>query len=243
MALFTIADLHLSLAVPKKMDVFGHRWQGYTEKIEKRWRAVVGGGDTVVIPGDVSWAMRLDEAKDDFLFLDSLPGEKIVGKGNHDLWWTSVSKMESYLSSIGVRTVRFLHNNAYAAEGAVIAGTRGWFPEERLMTSKTLADADFEKLSSREAIRLRASLDAAVKERQRIGGDPLPIFAFLHFPPAFEGFRVGEMVSLLREYGVSRCFFGHVHGNYTVPGTTETDGVPMTLVSADFLDFTPLRVL
>ena len=239
MAIFSIADLHLSLSTPKPMDVFGNRWQGYTEKIEKNWRAVVKDGDTVVIPGDVSWAMRLFETEADFRFIDSLPGEKIIGKGNHDLWWTSVSKMESFLGDAGIRSIRFLHNNAYLVEGVVIAGTRGWFPEERLMTSKTLADADFEKLVEREAIRLRASLCAGVKLREEAGLPDAPIFVYLHFPPVFEDYKVTRMIDLMREYGVTRCFFGHIHGVFTVPASFVEDGIVMSLISADFLNFVP----
>ncbi len=239
MSVFTIADLHLSLSTPKPMDVFGSRWQGYTEKIEKNWRAVVKDSDTVVIPGDVSWAMRLPEAEADFRFIDSLPGEKIVGKGNHDLWWTTVSKMESFLSNSGITSIKFLYNNAYLRDGAVIAGTRGWFPEERLMTSKTLADADFGKLVEREKIRLRASLEAGDKLRREAGAPDAPIFAYLHFPPLFEGFRVDGMMDLLFEFGVQKCFFGHIHGNYAPPATVEEDGISLSLISADYLNFIP----
>ncbi|MBQ6263153.1 MAG: metallophosphoesterase [Clostridia bacterium] len=239
MSVWSIADLHLSLCTPKPMDVFGNRWQGYTEKIGKNWRAVVKDGDTVVIPGDVSWAMRLPEAEADFRFIDSLPGEKIVGKGNHDLWWTTVSKMESFLSDAGIRSIKFLYNNAYLRDGAVIAGTRGWFPEERLMTSSALADADFKKLVEREQIRLRASLEAGDNLRREAGLPDAPIFVYLHFPPLFEGFRVDGMMDLLFEFGVKKCFFGHIHGNYSVTPTVEEGGISLSLVSSDFLNFTP----
>ncbi len=221
------------------MDVFGSRWQGYTEKIEKNWRAVVKDGDTVVIPGDVSWAMRLTEAEADFRFIDSLPGEKIVGKGNHDLWWTTASKMEAFLSDAGITSIKFLYNNAYLRDGVVIAGTRGWFPEERLMTSKTLADADFKKLVGREEIRLRASLEAADKLRREAGVPGAPIFVYLHFPPLFEGFRVDGMMKVLSDFGVTKCFFGHIHANYSVPPAVEEDGVSLSIISADYLNFVP----
>ena len=239
MAIFSIADLHLSGAVPKSMEVFGSRWQGYVEKIEKNWRAAVGGGDTVVIPGDVSWAMRLPEAEEDFRFIDSLPGEKLVGKGNHDLGWTTVSKMEKYLDSIGVGSVRFLHNNAYLVEGKVVCGTRGWFPEERLMKSPALADADFEKLSAREAIRLRASLAEGDRLRKEAGVPDAPIFVYLHFPPAFEGVKCDAILEAMAEYGVERCFFGHMHINYSHSSVETVDGIAMTLISADNLSFIP----
>ncbi len=221
------------------MEVFGSRWRDYVEKIEKNWRAAVGADDVVVIPGDVSWAMRLPEAEEDFRFIDSLPGTKIVGKGNHDLWWTTVSKMEGFLASIGVRSIKFLYNNAYLVGGTVVCGTRGWFPEERLMKSKTLDDADFDKLTKREAIRLRESLRCGVRLREEAGMPSAPIYVYLHFPPAFGGIKCPAILDTMREFGVKRCFFGHVHGNYSVPGTETVDGIALSLISADYLSFIP----
>lgn len=240
MALFSISDLHLSLATPKPMDVFGHRWQGYTEKLRQRWCAVVSDKDTVVIPGDVSWAMKLHEAEADLKFIDSLPGKKIIGKGNHDYWWSTLGKMNAFLEKIGVTTISFLHNNAYIAEEHIICGTRGWFLEERL---QNINDADYTLVAAREASRLKAGLDEAMKLRETEEGQGLPIIAYLHFPPVFGDFVCEEMVSLMKEYGVSHCFYGHIHGKYDVPKTTVYDSIPMTIISADYLDFIPYLTL
>ena len=236
MALFSISDLHLSLATPKPMDVFGHRWQGYTEKIQKNWCAVVTEKDTVVIPGDVSWAMKLHEAEADLKFIDSLPGRKIIGKGNHDYWWSTLGKMSAFLNEIGVTSISFLHNNAYIADGHIICGTRGWFIEERL---QNINDADYALVAAREAARLKAGLEAAKSLSETPEGEGLPIIVYLHFPPVFGDFVCEEFVSLMKEYGVSHCYYGHIHGKYDIPKTVVHDGIPMTIISADYLSFIP----
>ena len=242
MALFAIADLHLSGAVEKSMEVFGSRWAGYTEKLEKNWRAVVKDSDTVVIPGDVSWAMRLGEAAPDLHLIDSLPGTKIIGKGNHDLWWTTLSKMEDLLDSEGITTIRFLRNNAFYVEGRIVVGTRGWFPDQKSQNAKTAGEADFEKISKREAARLRQSLDAGVALREAEGDPDAEILVFFHFPPAFADFQSREMLQTLKEYGVKRCFYGHVHNVYDAPRTDVRDSVSLSIISADYLNFTPLLI-
>lgn len=239
MAVYTIADLHLSHAVDKPMDKFGHRWTGYTEKIEKRWRALVSDNDTVVVPGDISWAMTLDEAADDFRFIESLPGKKIIGKGNHDFWWTTVSKMRKFLSDIGVTSVDFLQNNAFISDGKVICGTRGWFIDEKLQATQN--PTDYDKLIAREAGRLELSLKEGERLRDGIGED-MPIMVFMHFPPVFGDFVVHELVGVMKSHGVRECFFGHIHGRYSIPQTIEYEGIKITLISADFIDFYPQKV-
>ncbi len=235
MAIYSISDLHLSLATPKPMDVFGHRWQGYMEKLEKMWRAVVTDKDTVVVPGDISWAMRLDEALTDLRFIDSLPGKKLIGKGNHDYWWQTLTKMRSFLSSEGIDSIDFLFNNAYAVDGHIICGARGWFIEERLQSAK---EADWALVAAREASRLKTSLEAA-KVLQVGEAEDFPILVYLHFPVIFGDFVCEEMLDLLKEYGVKECFYGHIHGNYGVPAVTELYGIKHTIISADYLNFIP----
>ena len=234
MALFSISDLHLSLSTTKPMDIFGHRWQGYMGKLEKNWRSVVKDTDTVVIPGDISWAMKLHEAERDLRFLDSLPGHKIIGKGNHDYWWTTVGKMKSAFESWGITTIDFLHNNAYSAEGFIICGSRGWFLEERL---QNIDDADHATVSAREVLRLKASLDEGIKLKEAEGDKP--ILVYLHFPPVFGDFVCREITELLKEYQVAECFYGHLHGNYNLPKSFDFEGVKMTIIAADHLDFIP----
>ena len=165
MSLFVMADLHLSSDRSKSMEVFGARWADYTEKIRKNWCAAIKSGDTVIVPGDVSWGLRLEDTAEDFRFLDSLPGEKLIGKGNHDFWWSTQRKTEQFWDSIGVGGLRLLSNNAYLREGVLIAGTRGWFLDEE--QQRTVGEVDYAKIINREVIRLRMSLNAAKKYAKR----------------------------------------------------------------------------
>lgn len=236
MALYAMADTHLSGSVPKSMEIFGRRWVGYTDKIEKRWRALVTEGDTVVIPGDVSWATSLDEAAEDFRFLAALPGKKLIGKGNHDFWWTTVKKLHEFLDSIGAENIEFLYNNAYRVEDKIVCGTRGWFVEEG--KQRSVNPVDYDKLVSREAQRLEHGLTEAVALRQ--GNEE--IFVFLHFPPVFENFVCREIVDVLHKYDVRRCYYGHIHSAYNTPATADFEGIRLTNIAADYLDFYPLRV-
>ena len=240
MSVWVIADLHLSFGkdVPKPMDRFGSRWENHAEKIARRWNAVVRPGDTVVMPGDFSWADTLYEAEADFRFLDALPGKKLLGKGNHDYWWTGVTKMKAFLAERGFSTVDFLYNNAHAAEGLALAGARGWFLEER---QQTAIEADYGKLVRREAERLNLSLEAAEELRRKKGiGEP-PL-VFLHFPPVWGDFRLDELVDLMRAHGVTRCWYGHIHGQYSQPPSFEWKGITFANAAADYLNFTPLPV-
>lgn len=236
MSLFTIADLHLSTdgKTNKSMEVFGSRWKDYTVRLEKNWRSVVCDSDTVVIPGDISWALTLEEARCDLHFLDSLPGRKILGKGNHDFWWTTMKKHERFFEAEGIRTISFLFNNAHETEDFVLAGARGWYNDPDAVKSPN--PSDFRKVTAREVGRLKASLDAAMPLSLASGKE---ILAFLHFPPVWNGEVSEDIVSLLLSYGVRRAYFGHIHGNYTVPPETLYRGIRFALVSADYLSFLP----
>ena len=234
MSLFSIADLHLSLTTDKPMDKFGSRWQGYQDKLEKRWRAVVSDTDTVIVPGDISWGIDLEEALADLKFIDSLPGKKIIGKGNHDYWWSTVTKMKAFFEQNGITTIDFLYNNAHETEDAVIAGTRGWYVEEKLQVTET---ADYNKIVARENARLEMSLKEAAKLQQKSGK---PILVYFHFPPVFKSFRCDEFIETMKKYNIKNCYFGHIHSNYLIPKTVETDGIMMTIISADYLDFVPM---
>ena len=237
MSIFAIADLHLSTldSTNKSMEVFGARWSDYINRIKTNWKRLVGEEDTVIIPGDVSWATSLEEAEQDFRFLNSLPGKKIIGKGNHDFWWSTMSKHQKFFEKNGISGISFLHNNAYEVEDFIICGTRGWFVDE---DSKNAPDnADFEKLINRETLRLSTSLKAA-----KILKDLSPskeIIAFLHFPPFWNDKPCDSIISLLSEYGIKRVYFGHIHGNYTVMPTFSHEGISMSLISADYLAFVP----
>ena len=226
MSVFSIADLHLSGSVPKSMEVFGRRWTGYTDKIEKRWRAVVTDTDTVILPGDISWAMTLAEAEADFRFLASLPGKKLLGKGNHDFWWTTAE-------TIGVTGIDFLYNNAFRVEDRIVCGTRGWFVEEGKQSS--VNPVDYAKLVNREAIRL----ELCITEAEKLRTADEEILVYLHFPPVFGSFVCREFVEVLRSHGIRRCFYGHIHGNYTLDPVQEYEGIRFRIISADYLDFIP----
>ncbi|MBO5898313.1 MAG: metallophosphoesterase [Clostridia bacterium] len=237
MALFVLSDPHLAIAkADKSMEAFGSRWQDYILRLEKNWRAVVSEDDTVVLPGDISWAMTLEEAREDLAFLDALPGQKLLGKGNHDFFWATASKMNAFFEENKLTTLRILYNNAYRIEGMIVCGTRGWFMEEK--QQKTVGEVDYQKIVNREVGRLRLSLEAARALQTEQDGEIIP---FLHFPPVFGEFRCEEITALLHEYGVRRCYFGHIH--FPVSTTAEEiDGIRYVLCAADHLRFTPLPV-
>ena len=226
MALFVLGDTHLSLGGAKPMDVFPG-WNGYVEKLEANWRKLVKPEDTVVLAGDISWSMRLADTRKDFAFLNGLPGRKLIMKGNHDYWWSTANKMNEFFRAEGFDTLRLLHNNSYTVDGWALCGTRGW-----------LFDADEphdEKVMNREIGRLRLSLDAAEPGREKL--------VFLHYPPVYTGADAPEIVAVLKEYGVRRCFYAHLHGKairFAVQG--EVDGIRYKLVSADGLQFCPYKI-
>ena len=206
------------------MDVF-KGWTDYTDRLKENWNSVVSPEDSVVIPGDISWAMNFNEAKKDFSFLNELNGTKYLLKGNHDYWWNTMSKMTKFLNENNFDSIKIIHNNAYFVEGFALAGTRGWFYDD--------ASGDVNKVILREAGRLRASLKAA----SELGGE---IVAFLHYPPLNENQKCQELLDVLNEFPVKQCFFGHLHG-FVAPGCAkiEDNGINFNLVSADYLRFTP----
>ena len=225
MALFTIGDPHLSFSVDKPMDIF-KGWTDYVDRLKENWNSIVSEQDSVVIPGDISWAMNFEEAKKDFCFLnDELNGTKYILKGNHDYWWNTMNKMNKFLAENGFEKIKIVHNNAYKVEEFVIAGTRGWFYDDS-------AD-DIHKVILREAGRLRLSLS----EAEKLEGE---IIAFLHYPPLNEQQRCDEILDVLSSFPVKQCFFGHLHG-FVAPGCAkiEDNGIKFSLVSADYLRFTP----
>ncbi len=239
MALYAISDLHLSTleSTNKSMEVFGSRWDDYIKRIEKNWKHLVTDDDTVVIPGDVSWALSLDEALSDLQFLDTLPGKKILGKGNHDFWWCTMKKHYDFFEKHGLNTISFLFNNAHETDDFIIAGTRGWFFEEKSanLPNKT----DFNKLTAREEMRLEASLKEAKKLAESSGKE---ILVFMHFPPVYSTEICDGLISILKEYGIKRVFYGHIHGNYTLPSKFEYEGIEMSIISADYLSFVPKNI-
>ena len=244
MSLYVLSDTHLSISDNKPMDVFGARWTGYTEKLRTRWNRVVTEKDTVVIAGDISWAMSHTGALEDLKFINSLNGQKIIGRGNHDYWWTSLTKLNAMCEDNGLDTIRFLYNNAYAIENFIVCGSRGWYIDES--NRKMPQEADYQKIVAREAIRLEISLNEAKKlQEQKLQEDGIlrEIIVFLHFPADFRGYVCREIVDVMKKFDVKRCYYGHIHGVYDIPRSEVSEGIKYTLTSADFLDFSPLPIL
>lgn len=228
MSLYVIADVHLSFGTDKPMDVF-RGWENYTVNLERSWRQLVHDDDTVVIAGDISWAMKLEDTKADFTFLNRLPGKKILLKGNHDYWWSTKSKMDAFLVNNGFDTLSILHNCAFEVGEFAVCGSRGWFYDAE-------QDAD-KRILLREAGRLRISIEEAIKT----GKEPL---VFLHYPPIYNNTECPEILNVLREYPIKRCFYGHIHGGnasrFAFNG--ERYNIKFRLVACDYVRFAPLLV-
>lgn len=228
MALYAIGDLHLCLGAPKPMDIFGGAWVGYMDKL-RRGMEVITEADTTVLLGDLSWALDLQSATEDFRWIDRIPGKKIILKGNHDYWWSTASKFYKFCEENGFSNQFILNNNHYEYEGFAICGTRGWFFEEERSGQHD------EKVFKRELIRLEASLKSA--------GD-LPKIVFLHYPPKYKGYECPEILELLKKYDVQRCFYGHLHGgSHGLAMEGVWDGIDFRLVAADKLNFCPFTVI
>ena len=227
MALYAMGDLHLCLGAPKPMDVFGGAWVGYMEKL-KQGLSVITEKDTLVLMGDLSWALDLNSAVADFAWINEIPGRKIILKGNHDYWWSTQAKFTKFCLENGFSDLNLLNNNCFFYDDWAICGTRGWFFEE-----ERSGDHD-EKVFRRELIRLEASLKAAGDREKMV---------FLHYPPRYKGYTCREILDLLESYGVRQCFYGHLHGashKLAMEGTW--DGVEYRLLSADYLNFQPYIV-
>ena len=228
MALYAIGDLHLCLGAPKPMDIFGGAWVGYMDKL-KAGLSVITEEDTLVLMGDLSWALGLEDAKADFAWLNEIPGRKIILKGNHDYWWSTVKKFDGFCAQNGFDNFHILHNNHFEYEGVAICGTRGWFFEE------DRSGQHDEKVFKRELLRLEASLQSA--------GD-MPKMVFLHYPPRYKGYECPEILEMLAKYEVRNCFYGHLHGaSHGLAMEGVWDGVNFKLLSADRLNFEPCRIM
>lgn len=228
MALYALGDTHLSLGVSKPMDAFGGKWEGYVEKLRAGFASLTEH-DAVVLCGDLSWGMTLEEALPDFLFLDGLfPGKKYLVKGNHDYWWTTANKMLTFWQDHGMENFALLHNNCQFYGDTALCGTRGWFFEEE-------ADGHNEKVFKRELLRLEASLQAAGEAEK---------LCFLHYPPLYEGYICQEIVDLLEGYGVRECYYGHLHGGgHRLAQEGKRGRVEYHLIAGDYLNFKPRLVL
>lgn len=232
MSVYTISDLHLPLGVNKPMDIFGSAWSNYVERLRNNWQEVVSPEDTVVLGGDFSWAMYLEETQKDFEFLSELNGEKILLKGNHDYWWTTANKLNGFAAKNGWQDVKFLHNNFFVADGLAICGTRGW------LVPQGSQSAEDKKIYDRELLRLEASIRAAKKS----GAENIAVF--LHYPPLLKDYRSTPVTELLEREKITRCYYGHLHrAGVQNAFCGELNGVIYKLCACDSLGFMPIKVV
>ena len=225
MSIFGISDLHLSLSSDKPMDIF-KGWDNYVERLTTHWMRSVTDDDIVVIPGDISWALKLDEAYEDFRFLHSLPGTKIILKGNHDLWWSTTNKMKNFLQKNNFNSIKFVFNSAIPMGKYVICGSRGWFFDDKDKSKKIIL---------REAGRLRTSIEKACETRL----EPL---VFLHYPVVYKGQVCEELLDVLTDFGIKEVWYGHIHGAGRQPSTVTYSGIDFHLITCDSIDFSPIII-
>ena len=231
MSIYVIGDLHLPFGIDKPMDIFGGKWEGYTDKLKEDWIQKIKPDDTVILAGDFSWATYLKDTYKDFEYINNLPGKKIMLKGNHDYWWTTVKNMKKYLEENSFNNIEFLHNNSFYIENKLIVGTRGW---SLLDTENSL------KMIKRETLRLELSIKDAINKY----GEDKEIIAIMHYPPIHKNKMKNEytydseFLDIMKKYNVKKCYYGHLHGNShqeAVEGNI--DGIDFYLISGDYLGF------
>ncbi len=234
MSIYTIGDLHLSFKENKPMDIFGDNWENHEEKIKEDWIKKVKEDDLVVLPGDFSWAMYLSRTDEDFRYLNQLPGKKLLLKGNHDYWWTTLKSMRNFLEENNFENIDFIYNNSYEYENIIIIGSRGWSLTD---------DSEDKKMIKREALRLELSIQDALNKY----GNNREIIAFMHYPPInktnIDKNESNEFIRIMQKYNIKQCYYGHLHGN-SIEEAIEGQhfGIEFKLVSADGLDFKLLKI-
>ena len=234
MSIYVIGDLHLSFSTDKPMDIFGDNWEDHTEKIKENWLKKVTENDTVILPGDFSWATYLEETYKDFEFLNSLPGKKILSKGNHDYWWTTVTSMKRFLKENGFNNIDFLYNSAFLVENKIITGTRGWINSWK-------SQENF-KILKRENERLKISINKGINEF----GTDKEIISFIHYPPFYKESIIPDEINFsktLKDFGIEKCYYAHLHGEShkdAIEGNV--NGIDYKLISSDYLKFDLLKI-
>ena len=225
MSLFAIADTHLSFGTNKPMDSFPG-WENYTDRLKENWNKIIDNDDFVVIAGDISWAMNFNELKVDFDFINKLNGKKIILKGNHDYWWNTMSKMNKFIEENQFDTITILHNSAFDFDDFSVCGSRGWFFDSE--------EEHNEKVLNREVMRVKTSIECAKNDEKIV---------FLHYPPVTENQCCDEILNLLKEKGIKKCYYGHLHGGAAKYAFDDNfDGIDFKLISADRLKFVPLLI-
>lgn len=230
MAIFAISDLHLAMSCDKPMNIFSSKWDNYTDKMRDSWNKIVTDDDYVIIPGDISWATYIEDATLDFEYIHSLNGKKLISKGNHDYWWTTLNKMNVFLESNGFDSIAILKNTSYMIGDTAICGTRGW----TIPASTAGEDA---RIFEREKQRLILSLEDAKAKKAK------NIICAMHYPPIEKSSENSDFLEIMKAYGVSRCIYGHLHGiaHNTAPIGVFSD-IRLQLVSCDYLNFVPLLI-
>lgn len=224
MSIYAISDLHLSFNTNKPMNVFGDIWQEYEEEIKNNWISTVEKNDIVILPGDFSWETYLENTVLDFKYINDLPGKKLLLKGNHDYWWTTLTKMRRFLKEKNFENIDFIYNNSYMFDNYIIAGTRGW--------SVPLTQED-SKIIEREKIRLRLSIEDGVKKY----GNNIPIITCMHYPPT------KEFIDVMKNYNVEKCIYGHLHGNaHKNVKEGIVDGIELIMTSCDYTKFKLIKL-
>lgn len=230
MALYAISDLHLAFSTNKPMNIFGSNWDNHDEKIKDNWLKKITEDDVVLISGDISWSMTKSDSVKDLDWINELPGKKYLVRGNHDYWWSSITKLNAMYENM-----KFIQNNYFTYKDYAICGSRGWLcpdPEGERFTEKD------EKIYSREQIRLRLSLDAAKRDGYE------KIICMIHYPPTNEKFEESAFTEIFKEYNVEKVIYGHLHGaalGRVINGMWR--GREYYMTSSDYLNFDPIKIL
>lgn len=234
MSIYAIGDLHLSFNENKPMSIFGENWEGYEEKLKDNWANLVKQDDMVILLGDFSWSTYLKDTYKDFEYINKLPGKKLLLKGNHDYWWTTLKSMRKFIEENKFQNIDFIYNNSYEFEDKIIVGTRGWILGE---------DEESKKMINREVNRLEISIKDALQNF----GDNKEKVVCMHYPPIIkqniQKNEINPFVHILKKYNIKQCYYGHLHGsaiNDAVEG--EYFGINFKLVSADGLKFNLLKI-
>ena len=222
MSIYVIGDLHLPFGEDKPMDIFGEKWQGYTEKLKEDWKYKVKPEDTIFLAGDFSWATYLKDTYEDFKYLNELPGKKILLKGNHDYWWTTLKKLNEFIEENDFKSIKFVYNNSIELENAVVCGTRYWAHEEAY---------DNEKIFNRECERAKISLKSIQETANK-----KPIIFMTHYAPD------ERIIDCVKDFDIKYWIYGHIHSNYE-ENIVNVPGIETYLTSCDYLDFKPLRIM
>lgn len=231
MSIYAISDLHLSFDENKPMYIFGTNWENHQEKIKQNWEQTVKQNDLVLLPGDFCWAMYLQEAYKSFDYLEKLPGKKLLLKGNHDYWWTTITKMRKYLKENNFNSIDFIYNNSYEFENYIICGTRGWLILEN--------DEENKKILNREIERLKLSLEHA---KNNFNVEQKKIIVCMHYPPIKEN-TISQFIQIMKEYNVQICLYGHLHaGAHKEVKEGEIEAIDFKMVSCDYTNFKLIKI-